>query len=89
MDISKNIEMNFCDIFAMHKIIEDCTVYTELVRDTGRVCEYRYSGNNQGSVERFAKKKFDGIDKYRSPSLSSSQPYNGGYACILKIYGLD
>ena len=74
------------------QIIEDSTVYTTCLVDTGRYYETMYSGKNKELVEKYAKERCDATDKMRSPSLSCggrAMPYRDGFQVTLKCYGLD
>lgn len=71
------------------KTIEDCTVYTERIIDNGSYYLRRYSGKNKEMVQKYAQDVFDGVDKMRSPTMSSAQPYRDGYCIELGWHGLD
>ena len=73
-------------------IIENATVYSECLFNDGRRYRMRYFGSNKELVEKYAKKRLEEIDPYRSPSLSNNgiaQLCDDGYEMMLQYYGLD
>ena len=70
-------------------IMDDATVYTELLFDTGGYYDTRYTGKNRDMVEKYAKKQYEAIDPVRSPSLSNIFIYHSEFAIVLKYYWLD
>lgn len=73
-------------------IIEDATVYTTPLINTGRYYETMFSGKNKDLVEKYAKERCEAVDSMRSPSLTCggrAMPYRDGFHVTLKFYGLD
>ena len=73
-------------------IVENATVYSECLFNDGRRFRTRYYGINKNAVEKYAQKRLEDTDPYRSPSLSNNgiaRACDDGYEVMLQYYGLD
>lgn len=89
-----NPMLDMCnDFFAAQKetqnIIDNATVYTERVLNTGSYYETRYFGKNKEMVQKYAEDRFNEIDPMRSPIISGIQPYFDMWSVTISYYGLD
>lgn len=74
---------------AAKKVIDDATVYSERVMNTGSYYETRYFGKNKEMVQKYAEDRFNEVDPMRSPNMSSVQPYFDMWTVTVSYHGLD